>query len=119
MGSWKILTIAAVVSLSVIWSGSASAEPAVRVDEFGCFLPGSVSGLSVDLFTTDTHSVITSSGNTVLKCKFEIPDGFEPNKALNNSDFLCNTFLGLTEISKSTSSPGGNAILTCEVKGNS
>lgn len=109
--------MSAIFILGLIYAAPSHADGAVVIDEFGCYLPGSASGLSVSLFTTDTHSVITPAGNTVLKCKFEIPDGFEPDKAINNADFLCNTFLGLTNNSKSTASPGGNALLTCQING--
>ncbi len=95
---------------------NANAEAAVVINDTGCFMPSSVSGLTNSLFTTDSHAVENSSGNRVLKCYFEIAEGDRPTKAIVVSDFLCNTTDGLTEKSHFTASPGGNAVLTCQVK---
>jgi hypothetical protein len=96
----------------------ASAEGATVTNDFACALPAAASGLGIDLFTTDpVHSTETPSGNTVLSCHFDIPDGFEPAKAIRNDGFLCNTFLGPTLNSMSVATPGGKATLTCQING--
>ena len=68
------------------------------------------------LFTTETQGVVTPSGNTKLTCQF---DHGTPIKHANSArGFLCNTYLGLTNESKMTASPGGKATLTCWIKAN-
>lgn len=116
----KILAVSLVAAGLAASAGvsDARAEGATVIDEFGCALLGASSGLGINLFTTVSHEVITPSGNTVLKCHFDIPDGYEPDKAINNKGFLCNTFLGVTTDSKSTVTPGGEAVLTCNINGN-
>lgn len=96
----------------------ASAEGATVMNEFGCTLLSIDSGLAIDLFTTDpVHSTVTPSGNTVLSCHFDIPDGFEPPRAIRNDGFLCGTFAGVTNNSMSVATPGGTATLTCQING--
>ena len=97
--------------------GVALADGATVINDFECVLLAADSGLGSTLFTNESHSVETLSGNTVLKCKFDIPAGFEPANAIVNEGFLCGTLLGLTTNSKSVASPGGNATLTCQING--
>jgi hypothetical protein len=88
------------------------------IEEFGCALTAGDSGLLVDLFTDDTtHAVVTPSGNSLLQCHFDIPEGFEPDRTIKNNGFGCSTFLGVTNDSQSIATPGGKAHLRCEVKG--
>lgn len=91
------------------------------VKDVGCFLSSSASGLSVDLFTNQTIDVATQGGNVTLQCHFDIPQGYEPPKAIVNRGFLCgvigfNEAFELTNISQAVSSPGGKADLRCQVK---
>jgi hypothetical protein len=95
--------------------GSARADAATVIDGLGCTLLAADSGLPSTLFTDESHSVATSSGNTTLTCRFDIPDGEEPDKALKNTGFLCGTFLGITTDSQSIATPGGNATLVCHI----
>lgn len=114
------LAIAAVAfGLTVASAGAAYAEPATVTKDFGCsgFVPNPDGSPASYLGTTESHSVATSSGVTSLVCKFDIPDGAEPAKATQANDFLCNTYLGLTNDSKMVASPGGNATLTCRING--
>lgn len=114
-----IYTTFAAVSLALIsLPAQAQGNGATVVREFGCFLASQDSGLPIDIFTDEkTHSVSTPSGNSVLKCHFVVPEGFEPQSAINRAGFPCGTFLGLTFDSKSVVTPGGKAHLTCQVKG--
>lgn len=82
----------------------------------GGFVPGSIP--TVSLFTTEGHSVVTSSGNTSLTCHFDIPAGQEPSKATHAEGFLCGTFLGVTTDSRMVATPGGTATLTCVIHAN-
>jgi len=108
---------AAVGGFLLVGGGAASADPgggAVVINEFGCgaFLPP-----APPLFTNDkTHAVITPSGNTTLTCHFEGPPVAE---TVNQNDFLCNTFLGLTTNSHFVYTKSGQGTLTCQVKASS
>ena len=115
----KAIAALGVAGFMLFAAGSASADGATVIDEFGCSLLAADSGLGANLFTDDSHAVVTPSGNTLLSCSFEIPDGLEPSRALKNDGFLCSTFLGATNDSMVVSTPGGNARLTCHINGSS
>lgn len=103
----------AMAVLTFGFTSIAGAEATV-VDEFGCSLLATDSGLLINLFTDDvTHAVVTPSGNSILQCHFDIPEGFEPDRTMKNNGFLCGTFLGLTTDSQSIANKGGKAHLTC------
>jgi hypothetical protein len=92
-------------------------QGATVIDQFGCFLSSSASGLPVGLFTSDaTHAVNTPSGNSLLQCHFIIPASALPAEAIVKTGFTCNTFLGLTSDSESVVTPGGHATLRCTVQ---
>jgi hypothetical protein len=95
----------------------AMALGASSIEEFRCTLPRSVSGLRVDL-TTEAQSmaVATPSGATLLQCHFNIPEGYEPDRAFKNEGFRCRTFKGTTYESTSLVTPGGEAHLKCQIK---
>lgn len=108
-----------VVALVCLSGVLATADPgggATVITEFGCVIIPPDWGGPIVLVTTDTHSVVTPSGNSKLTCKFDIPDGLEPAKAEKYNDFWCSTFAGLTTDSQSVVSPGGNITLQCMVK---
>ena len=64
------------------------------------------------------HSVVTSSGNTSLVCKFDIPAAITPTDSARRAEgFLCGTYLGFTRDSKMVATPGGQATLTCKING--
>ncbi|MDP3855601.1 hypothetical protein [Phenylobacterium sp.] len=115
----KTFLAIAAVAFGLAIAGAATAEPATITKDFGCsgFVPNPDGSPASFLGTTESHSVVTSSGVTSLVCKFDIPDGAEPAKATQGNDFLCNTYLGLTTDSKMVASPGGNATLTCRING--
>lgn len=94
------------------------ANQATVIDEFGCSITPEASGLPIFLFTTDTHSVTTPSGNTILKCHFDIPDDFKPSATMTHAGFLCSTFMGLTTDSHSVTTKGGKVMLDCKIVGN-
>ena len=112
----NLIVCGAALSVVLASAGMAWAAPAPQAatvtKDFGCngFVPG-----GGGLFTTESHSVVTSSGVTSLICKFDIPAGGEPAKATHADGFRCNTFLGSTTESRMVASPGGNATLTCKI----
>ncbi len=115
-----------VVALVCLSGVLATADPgggATVITEFGCVIVPADWSVSFALFTTDSHSVVTPSGNSKLTCHFEIPDGEAPDRAVRFKDFNCSTFAGLTTNSWSVSSTQeddvlGTVLLQCMVKPN-
>lgn len=96
----------------------AQGQGATVIKDFSCIIiPADWYGSST-LVTTDTHSVVTKSGNTAMYCKFDIPAGMEPAKAVKITGFNCGTYLGMTQDSMSVSTPGGKVMLRCLIKHN-
>ena len=85
-----------------------------------CAISAGASGLDISLGPSDQtgyQKVLTPSGNAVLICKFAIPEGYEPAKAIKNRGFTCNIGgIGLVTNSQSIASPGGNVTLRCQYK---
>lgn len=104
--------------VSLFQLDNAHATQATVIDEFGCSILASDSGLPINLYTTDTHAVITPSGNTLLKCHFDIPAEYIPTNTMRHSGFPCGTYLGLTTDSFSVTTRGGKVMLDCKVKAN-
>lgn len=94
------------------------AAGATVIDEFGCYISPSDSGLPIGLYTTDSHAVVTPSGNTILKCHFEIPEDFKPSSTMTHTGFPCGTYLGVTLDSHSVTTRGGKVMLDCKIVGN-
>lgn len=114
-----ILFSLTVLSLMGFIPTIANAQEATVIKEFGCWIIKEDSGLPIDLFTNDTdHSVTTSSGNSILQCHFDIPEGFEPEETMKHTDFPCGTHLGLTYDSHAITTKGGRVHLRCKVSGN-
>jgi hypothetical protein len=64
--------------------------------------------------------VVNHAGNSVLKCYFQFDPVLCPSeKAIKTTGFLCGTFLGVTDNSRTiTDCTDGMAVLTCMVKHN-
>ena len=93
----RLLFAALVVAVWVQGAAPAMGLGATSIDEFRCTLPRSVSGLRVDLSTdSQAYAVATPSGQTLLQCHFDIPDGFQPDRTFKNEGFRCKTFKGTT-----------------------
>lgn len=111
------LVLAAVGVVFLAQSAPAMALGATSIEEFRCSLPRSVSGLRVNLSSdAKTHQVATPSGQTILQCHFDIPEGYRPERAFKNEGFRCRTFRGTTYNSSSLVTPGGKAHLKCQIK---
>ncbi len=105
------------LAVTVFGVTTAWADGAIITKDFNCFVtPAAWSG-PITLITSDSHSTVTPRGNTVLHCNFDIPGGFEPDRAVRINDFTCSTFAGFTTKTHSVSSPGGNVKLTCHING--
>lgn len=97
-----------------------SENSAQIVKDGGCFgfVPDGNGGATTGLFNPEgAHAVSTKSGNVTLVCHFDIPEGFEPAKAVKADGFLCGTYFGLTNDSRVLATPGGKATLICKIKG--
>ena len=95
----------------------AMALGATSIEEFRCSLPRSVSGLRMDLSNSDqAFAVATPSGQTLLECHFDIPEGYRPEQVFKNEGFRCKTFKGTTYNSSALVTPGGKAHLKCQIK---
>jgi hypothetical protein len=108
------------ILVAAVWvqaAPPAMALGASSIEEFRCSLPRSVSGLRVDLSTNDqAYAVATPSGQTLLECHFDIPDGYWPDRTFRNEGFRCKTFKGTTYNSAALVTPGGKAHLKCQIK---
>ena len=75
---------------------------------------------NVVLTTHQNITVVTSSGNVLLTCKYTIPSGFAPSKAVVVFGFPCSIFTPngrvVTNNTKFIATPGGQAISQCQAK---
>ena len=116
----RLAILSAIVVALVCLSGVlVTADPgggATVIKDIGCVIIPADWGGPVAVFTEDTQSVQTPSGNVKLTCQFDIPAGLEPAKAQRYSGFPCGTPWGSTTDSRSVVSPGGNITLQCMIK---
>lgn len=112
-----LLCAALAVTVWAYGAPPAAALGATSIEGSHCTLPRSVSGLRVNLSTdARTRVVATPSGEVVLQCHFDIPAGYEPDRAFKNEGFRCRTFKGTTYNSSALVTPGGKAHLECQIK---
>ncbi|MGH6786210.1 MAG: hypothetical protein ACREBO_05225 [Novosphingobium sp.] len=108
----------AVASIPLAGPVIAQSDNAATVTQDGLcggFVPSPSGGFG-PFMIGNLHSVVTSSGVSMLVCKFDIPEAIRPATATQATGFLCGTFLGLTNDSRMTASPGGQATLVCKVR---
>ena len=67
------------------------------------------------IITSDTHAVVTPTGNTQFKCTGDIPPGLEPPTTVRVVGLGCFTQGGFTPDSVNLYTPGGKAQLTCNI----
>ena len=119
MGRFDVRTLLFAALVAAVWvqgAAPAMALGATSIEEFRCTLPRGVSGLRVDLSTDDrAYAVATPSGETLLQCHFDIPNGYQPDRAFKNEGFRCKTFKGTTFNSSALVTPGGKAHLKCQI----
>ena len=117
----KTFFLVILIAFSIIALGNSlvHAVGATIVEDTQCVLGSDASGLDVDLFTTDYQKTITPSGNVIAVCRFNIPEGQEPQKkALKMREFSCKVStpdgIEMTSNTLSVATPGGQAVLTCK-----
>jgi hypothetical protein len=104
-----ILPFIALVFASVAFiSWNSATDGATVINDSGCLLYDGDGNLT---FADSDHSVVTPSGNQILKCSATVSNS--TGKAIVLKDFLCNTSLGLTSNTHETISASGQATLTC------
>ena len=113
---FALAAVTALALVALVAGPTASADPATVIDDFGCVILAADSGLSVALFTEESHSVQSASGNVTLTCHFDIPDGLEPASTMRQSGFLCGTQFGFTTNTQSVTTKGGQVLLRCQIK---
>lgn len=115
------VAIFAILGLAVIPAHGASpqkANSATSISQFQCGISAQDSGVSMFLMTTETHSVMTKSGNTVLTCHFDVPEGASiPSHATVQTGFLCGTWMGPTRNSRAVTTTSGEVHLKCQING--
>lgn len=111
----KKLIMAAGVS-ALLMGTSALADGATVAKEFGCGISPEASGLSAHLFTTESTSVVTPSGNASLVCHFDVPEELQSEVigAMHSSDFACSTHAGITYNTKATTNKN-TVLLICQL----
>ena len=121
-GWWPVALVA--FTVAVVFSGtvrSVSAEGHSAVIDRGgtCILVSTDHGIpGVGTLMTDrSQSIETPSGNKAIRCHFEIPEGFEPERAIRKAGFPCDTLLGETTNSRSIATPKGTVTLICILSG--
>jgi hypothetical protein len=90
---------------------------AVVLHGFTCRLNPAESGLPVALETRQTQTVLTPSGNTIVKCNFDVPAEYAPAAPTLTEGFTCVTLAGTTNASRLLLTPSGQGFLTCEING--
>ena len=105
-------------ALLFLVSPLAFGQAQVDIQESGCSIPipsDTPTGEPFMGFVPGSfHSVVTPNGMTKLTCKGD--HGFPLESATLSNGFFCNTFLGLTTVSKAVATPSGKATLQCFVK---
>jgi hypothetical protein len=118
IAAWRIgilLTVIVAGLLALSHTNVAYAKSDVRKG-FQCQLIPADSGLPVTIMTTKTHSVVTPSGNSTLKCHFKYTGEGLPDKAVIRRNFDCGTYAGVADKSQVVISPSGKITMTCQVK---
>ena len=112
----RILTFIAATVVASVSTAPLYADGATVIDDFGCTIGSSASGLSATLFSSESHSVVTPSGNSTLICHFDVPDALrgEVKGSIHNSGFICNTFGGITTNTKAKTNKN-RVVLICQI----
>jgi hypothetical protein len=97
------------------WQGGDVGTTEVTANSAQTF-SGFACGVGPGGLTFDSHATVSSSGNSDLYCKGQLPAGTEPPQAIVLTGFLCGTFGGPTTDSHLVISPSGNVVLQCHTK---
>jgi len=107
---------AALVSATPAFAASENAAEITMNKSCTGFVPTADGGIGPLIGTVDGHHrVITSSGNKILSCQFDIPDELVPDTTRSATGFGCGVNGSTTTDSRMLATPGGRAILVCKV----
>ena len=98
-------------------SNVAFAEPAMVFDSFGCVaaVPNEQGGFNPwnEVFTTESHKVITDKGVSKLTCHFDHDEMLL--SARGERDFLCYISGEIADESRLVATPGGKLTMVCKI----
>jgi hypothetical protein len=114
--TFRIICLLALILIGLLALPHLAFAKSTVTKGFDCKLLARDSGFPVTLVSNKTHSVISSSGNSTLTCRFSYSGEGLPTKALKIKNFPCGTYAGMTNNSKVVISPGGQITMTCQVK---
>ena len=112
---FSFIAVLAMTIALVSWKSSKTTDGAVVIKDFGCgLLDGDGHGVTSDA----SHSVITSSGNSTMKCSATVANSAHKTVKYNadNTGMGCLTLAGATWDWSEVVSASGQATLTCKVK---
>lgn len=112
-----VASFAALVVAAPMPAAFAEDEGAAVYQDFRCSLSTVATGLPQKLFTQQSHATKTPSGNSVVVCHFDVPEGLAPSEAIVNEGLVCNTPAGRANKMRVVITPSGEATLTCHVNG--
>ena len=108
---FSFIAVLAILVVLVSWKSNKVTDNSAQINkDFTC---GLIDGNGNFAFADASHSVVTSSGNSTLKCSATVPNS--QGKAVHYENFGCGTFLGFTTDSREIVSASGQATLTCQV----
>ena len=109
---FSFIAVLAIAVVLVSWKSSKVTDNSATITkDFGC---GMFDGNGGFVISDASHSVVTSSGNSTLKCSAkDVPNS--TGGSVKFEGFGCNTFAGFTTDSREIVSTSGNATLTCQV----
>ncbi|GEM_PF-3529478 len=110
----RSLSVALILGLVIFLSGFSSKKQnaaAVINENLVCGIPDFDTGM---VYYGKVHSVAHQNGSSILMCKSK--DAVGTGNKREWRDFLCGTFMGLTNDSYLNISAEGNATMRCKVK---
>jgi len=108
---------ACLLPATTVLASSENAASVARNGECWGFVPTSNGGVGDMIHTTEGHHrVVTRSGSSVVSCEFDIPNRLKPSGVTKATGFGCGVDGQPTNHSSMLATPGGRALLICEIK---
>jgi hypothetical protein len=117
-----VLVLAGSALVPATMAVAASDNAAQITQGVGCtgFVPTADGEVDLDaLINTEEghHRVITSSGNKIVSCQFDIPEELVPSSTRSASGFECSVNGETTTDSRMLATPSGRAVMICKKVG--
>ena len=116
---FSFVAVLAMTIALVSWKSSKVTSAAVVISDFRC---GLIDGDGHEAIVDASHSVVTSSGNSIFKCSGRVPNSSHRTVKWNadNDPFPgsgdCLTLAGATSDWQEVVSASGQATVTCKLK---